>query len=53
LSQVFSLGVITQRLNEKILFDREKKIITNSKAANELLVGPPPRKEWEEFYKMA
>jgi predicted dehydrogenase len=53
LSQVFSLGVITQRLNEKILFDREKKIITNSKVANELLVGPPPRKEWEEFYKMA
>jgi hypothetical protein len=52
LSQVFSLGVIVQRLNEKILFDPEKKVITNSKVANELLVGPPPRKGWEEFYKM-
>ena len=53
LSQIFSLGVIAQKTNEKLLFDAEKKIITNSKLANELLVGPPPRKGWEQYYKMA
>ena len=53
LSQIFSLGVIAQKTNEKLLFNAEKKIITNSKLANELLVGPPPRKGWEQYYKMA
>ena len=52
LSQVFNLGVIAQRLNTKLLFDREKKQITNNKDANSLLVGEPPRKGWEEFYKL-
>ncbi|MDR2037929.1 MAG: Gfo/Idh/MocA family oxidoreductase [Bacteroidales bacterium] len=52
LSQVFSLGVITQKLNQKIEFNRKKKIITNNKVANELLVGPPPRKGWEQYYKV-
>ncbi len=52
LSQVFCLGVLAQKLNMKIEFDREKKKITNSKVANELLVGTPPRKGWEEFYKL-
>jgi len=50
LSQVFNLGVIAQWTGEKIKFDRNKKIITNSKKANELLAGPPPRKGWEDFY---
>ncbi|WP_339709178.1 Gfo/Idh/MocA family oxidoreductase [uncultured Kriegella sp.] len=52
LSQVFCLGTIAQRLNTKLKFDRKKKRITNNKLANQLLVGAPPRKEWEEFYKL-
>jgi len=31
LSQVFNLGVLAQQLNTKIVFDREKKKITNNK----------------------
>lgn len=52
LSQVFNLGVIAQQLNTKLLFDRETKQITNNKIANELLVGAPPRKGWEQYYKI-
>jgi hypothetical protein len=52
LSQVFMLGVIAQRLNTKLVFDRSTKQITNNKVANELLVGPPPRKGWEQYYKV-
>lgn len=52
LSQVFVLGTIAQRLNKKIEFDRKTKQITNNDLANQLLVGPPPRKGWEEFYKL-
>lgn len=52
LSQVFCLGVLAQQLNEKLEFDIKKKQITNNKLANDLLVGAPPRKGWEEFYKL-
>lgn len=52
LSQVFCLGVIAQQLNTPIKFDRNKKIITNSKLGNELLKGNPPRKGWEDYYKV-
>ncbi|MGX5819817.1 Gfo/Idh/MocA family oxidoreductase [Chitinophaga lutea] len=52
LSQVFCLGVLAQWTGETLKFDREKKVITNSKKANELLVGPPPRKGWEQYYKV-
>ena len=52
LSQVFCLGVLAQWTNTKLEFDREKKIITNNKKANELLQGPPPRKGWEQYYKV-
>ncbi len=52
LSQMFCIGVIAQRLGGELVFDRETKQITNNKVANELLVGPPPRKGWEEFYKL-
>jgi len=52
LSQVFNLGVLAQQLNTKIVFDRDKKAITNNKTANELLVGTPPRKGWEQFYTL-
>ena len=50
LSQVLCLGVMAQQLNTKLLFDRKNKVITNNKVANELLIGPPPRKGWEQYY---
>ncbi|MCC8019660.1 MAG: Gfo/Idh/MocA family oxidoreductase [Rikenellaceae bacterium] len=52
LSQVFSLGVIAQQLGEKLIFDRRTMQITNNRFANALLAGTPPRKGWEEFYKL-
>jgi len=52
LSQVFCLGTLAQKLNTKLKFDRETKTITNNETANFLLAGPPPRKGWEEFYKL-
>ena len=53
LSQVFCLGTIAQQLNQTLLFDRKTKTITNNAMANQLLKGYPPRKGWEEFYKLA
>ncbi|MCF6241096.1 MAG: Gfo/Idh/MocA family oxidoreductase [Bacteroidales bacterium] len=52
LSQVFNLGVLAQRLNTKLIFDRETKQITNNPLANVLLAGAQPRKGWEEYYKL-
>jgi hypothetical protein len=52
LSQVMVLGVIAQRLNAQLKFDRSTQQITNNKLANDLLAGAPPRKDWEQFYKL-
>ncbi len=52
LSQVFCLGVLAQQTGEKIQFDRKKKIITNNAMINEMLVGDPPRKGWEDYYTL-
>lgn len=52
LSQVFCLGVLAQRMNTKLVFDRQSKRITNNPLADLLLTGAPPRKGWEEFYSM-
>jgi hypothetical protein len=52
LSQVFCLGVMAQRLNRKIVFDRDTKRVINDPFADAFLVGEPPRKGWEEFYKL-
>lgn len=52
LSQVFCLGVIAQRLNTKLYFDARTKQFTNNAFANALLAGMPPRKGWEDFYKL-
>ena len=52
LCQTFCLGVMAQRLNRKIVFDRETKRIVNDRFADAMLVNTPPRKGWEEFYKM-
>jgi hypothetical protein len=52
LSQVFCLGVIAQRLNTRLFFDPRTKQFTNNDFANAMLVGLPPRKGWEEFYRL-
>ena len=52
LSEVFCLGVIAQRLNTRLFFDPRTKQFTNNAFANALLAGAPPRKGWEQFYKM-
>jgi predicted dehydrogenase len=52
LCQMMALGIIAQRLNRRILFDRKTRRITNDKLADALLVGPPPRPGWEEFYQL-
>jgi predicted dehydrogenase len=52
LSEVFCLGVIAQRLNTQLFFDSRTKQFTNNDFANALLVGMPPRKGWEDFYKI-
>lgn len=52
LSEVFCLGVAAQRFNTKLLFDTTTKQITNNKFANAYLVGTPPRKGWEDYYKI-
>ena len=49
---MMALGVIAQRLNTKLSFDRETRQFTGNNAANELLVGPPPRKGFEQYYKL-
>lgn len=50
LSQVFCLGVLAQKLNTTLKFDRKTKTITNHKIANDMLTGLPPRKGWEQYY---
>ena len=52
LSQVFCLGVIAQRLNTQLFFDSRIKQFTNNPFANAMLTGVPPRKGWEDFYKL-
>jgi hypothetical protein len=52
LSQTMTLGCIAQRLNTKFTFDPAAQQITDNKIADGLLVGPPPRKGWEQFYKV-
>ena len=52
LCQAMALGVIAQRVNGKIEFDRETKQITNHKVANGLLAGPEPRADWLQYYKL-
>ena len=52
LCQTMSLGVIAQRVNATIEFDPVGKRVTNHRLADSLLDGVPPRKEWEQFYKL-
>lgn len=52
LCQAMAIGIIAQRVNATVQFDPANGKITNHKAANELLAGAPPRKEWEQFYRL-
>ncbi len=52
LCQAMALGIVAQRVNAKLAFDPTTKQITNHKVANGLLDGVPPRKDWEQFYKL-
>lgn len=52
LTQVLMLGVIAQRLGGSFRFDRATGQITDNKTADALLSGPPPRKGWEQFYRL-
>jgi hypothetical protein len=52
MSQMFSLGVMAQRLNIPLKIDRTTKQITNNQFANAWLTQEPPRKGWEDFYKV-
>ena len=52
LCQTMGLGVIAQRVNARLVFDPATNQITNHKLANALLAGMPPRKEWEQYYKL-
>lgn len=52
LSQLFCLGVLSQWTGQKIVFDREKKMITNNPIANQLLYGAVPRQGWDQYYKI-
>jgi hypothetical protein len=52
LSQVFALGVMAQKMNTTLSFDRTKLKITNNRIANQLLTGLPPRKGWEQYYRV-
>lgn len=52
LSQVFCLGVMAQQMGVKLEFDRETRQIINNPLANQVLAGMPPRRGWEEFYRV-
>ena len=51
LTQVLTLGCIAQYFNQDLEFDPKTHQITNDKSANERL-SIPPRKGWEDFYKI-
>ncbi len=52
LSQVFTLACIAMRVNRSITFDPAKGEIVGDSYANYFLKGLPPRKGWEEYYKI-
>lgn len=52
LCQAMDIGIIAQRVNAKLEFDRTTRQITNHKLANQMLAGIPPRKDWEQYYKL-
>jgi len=53
LTQVFLLGVIAQRLGGRLVFDPARRQFVDNAVANQLLVGPPPRPGWEQYYRVS
>lgn len=52
LCQTMAIGIIAQRLNANLIFDRKTKRITNNSLADALLEGSRPRPDWEQYYKL-
>lgn len=52
LCQAMAIGIIAQRVNATVRFDPATRQITNHEAANQLLKGVTPRKDWEQYYKL-
>jgi predicted dehydrogenase len=52
LCQTMALGVIAQRVNARLVFNPATQQITNHRVADGLLAGVPPRRDWEQFYKL-
>lgn len=52
LCQAMAIGIIAQRVNATVRFDPVTKQITNHQAANGLLKGLPPRKDWVQYYQL-
>ena len=52
LCEVFSIGIVAQRLNRGFGFDPVAKTAPHDAEAARLLQGPEPRREWGEFYRV-
>ena len=52
LTQVLCLGTIAKKLNTVFHFERNTHEILDNPFANALLTGIPPRKGWEDYYKL-
>jgi predicted dehydrogenase len=52
LCQAMALGIIAQRLNQKVVFDPASKQVIGNEMAGALLAGAKPRPEWETYYKL-
>ncbi|MCL1921829.1 MAG: Gfo/Idh/MocA family oxidoreductase, partial [Kiritimatiellaeota bacterium] len=53
LCQFMALGVIATQVNAKVEFDLKTRRITNHAAADKMLaIGEPPRKGWEQYFKV-
>ena len=52
LTQVFLLGIIAQRLGGRLTFDPVRREFPGNRAATELLIGPTPRRGWEQYYRI-
>lgn len=52
LCQAMALGIIAQRLNTPVRFNAKTRRIPNHALADKLLDGNPPRREWEQYYRL-
>ena len=53
LCQFMAFGVIATQVNAKVEFDLKTRRITNHAVADKMLaIGEPPRKGWEDYFKV-